>query len=94
MGLDIGVTTGGAIIWAVFTDTDHYAGMLAGTYAGASGEVSIAAGLGANVLVGGSISWAFRPPAVLEDRARCMTSRATDQQWRPSDCSTVRLTIR
>jgi hypothetical protein len=54
IGLDVGVTTGGAIIWAVFADTDRYAGMLSGTYAGASGEVSIAAGLGANVLVGGS----------------------------------------
>jgi Protein of unknown function (DUF992) len=56
IGLDIGVTTGGAIIWGVFANTDRYAGMLAGTYAGASGEVSIAAGLGANVLVGGSNS--------------------------------------
>jgi hypothetical protein len=57
IGLDIGVTTGGAIIWQVFADTDRYAaGMLTGTYAGASGEVSIAAGLGANVLVGGSHS--------------------------------------
>ena len=54
IGLDVGVTTGGAIIRAVFADTDRYAGMLSGTYAGASGEVSIAAGLGANVLVGGS----------------------------------------
>ena len=54
IGLDVGVTTGGAIIWAVFADTDRYTGMLSGTYAGASGEVSIAAGLGANVLVGGS----------------------------------------
>ena len=34
IGLDIGVTTGGAIIWAVFADTDRYAaGMLSGTYA-------------------------------------------------------------
>jgi hypothetical protein len=54
VGLDIGVTTGGAIIWGVFANTDRYAGMLTGTYAGASGEVSIAAGLSANVLVGGS----------------------------------------
>ena len=53
IGLDIGVTTGGAIIWAVFSDTNRYAGMLAGTYTGATAEVSIAAGLGANVLVGG-----------------------------------------
>jgi len=56
VGLDIGVTTGGAIIWGVFANTDRYSGMLTGTYAGASGEVSIAAGLGANVLVGGSNS--------------------------------------
>jgi hypothetical protein len=54
VGLDVGVTSGGAIIWAVFSDTNRHAGMLAGTYAGASAEVSVAAGLGANVLVGGS----------------------------------------
>ena len=54
VGLDVGVTTGGAIIWAVFSDTNCYAGMLTGTYTGASAEVSVAAGLGANVLVGGS----------------------------------------
>ncbi len=54
VGVDIGVTTGGVIVWAVFSDTSRYAGMLAGTYAGATAEVSVAAGLGANVLVGGS----------------------------------------
>jgi len=54
VGLDIGVTTGGVIIWTVFADTDRYLGMLTGTYAGATAEVSVAAGLGANVLVGGS----------------------------------------
>jgi Protein of unknown function (DUF992) len=54
IGLDIGVTTGGVIEWTVFADTSRYAGMLAGTYAGATAEVSVAAGLGANVLVGGS----------------------------------------
>jgi hypothetical protein len=54
IGLDIGVTGGGAIIWAVFTGTNRYAGMLSGTYVGASAEATLAAGLGANVLVGGS----------------------------------------
>ena len=54
IGLDIGVTSGGAIIWAVFSDTNRYTGMLSGTYVGATAEASIAAGLGANVLVGGS----------------------------------------
>lgn len=54
VGLDIGVTSGGAIIWAVFAGTNRYAGMLTGTYVGATAEASLAAGLGANVLVGGS----------------------------------------
>lgn len=54
IGVDIGFTTGGAIIWAVFADTNRYAGMLTGTYVGATAEASVAAGLGANVLVGGS----------------------------------------
>ena len=54
IGLDIGITGGGAIIWAVFTTTNLYSGILTGTYVGASAEMSIAAGLGANVLVGGS----------------------------------------
>ncbi len=54
IGLDLGVTGGGAIIWTVFAGTDRYVGMLAGTYVGASAEASVAAGLGANVLIGGS----------------------------------------
>jgi len=54
IGLDIGITTGGVIVWTVFANTNRYAGMLAGRYNGATAEVSIAAGLGANVLVGGS----------------------------------------
>jgi hypothetical protein len=54
VGLDVGITGGGAIIWAVFSGTNRYAGMLSGTYVGASAEATIAAGLGANVLVGGS----------------------------------------
>jgi len=56
IGIDIGVTTGGVIIWTVFASTNRYAGMLAGTYGGATAEVSVAAGLGANVLIGGSNS--------------------------------------
>src|SRR5580693_4057933 len=65
VGLDIGITGGGAIIWGVFTSTNLYAGMLTGTYVGASAEASIAAGLGANVLVGGSNrSVALQPVSV------------------------------
>ena len=54
IGLDVGFTSGGVIIWAVFADTSRYGGMLNGTYVGATAEASIAAGLGANVLIGGS----------------------------------------
>jgi hypothetical protein len=54
IGVDIGVTTGGVIVWTVFADSSRYRGMLAGTYAGATAEASVGAGVGANVLVGGS----------------------------------------
>jgi hypothetical protein len=54
VGIDLGVTSGGVIVWAVFANTNRYAGMLAGRYAGATAEASLALGLGANVLVGGS----------------------------------------
>jgi hypothetical protein len=54
IGVDVGFTTGGAMVWGVFADTNRFAGMLAGTYAGATAEATVAAGLGANVLIGGS----------------------------------------
>ncbi len=54
VGLDVGVTAGSVIIWAVLANTNRYKGMLTGTYTGASAEMSFAAGLGSNVLVGGS----------------------------------------
>jgi Protein of unknown function (DUF992) len=54
IGVDVGFTTGGAMLWGVFADTNRFAGMLSGTYAGATAEATVAAGLGANVLVGGS----------------------------------------
>jgi hypothetical protein len=53
-GLDIGVTAAGVMVWGVFAETTWGPGFLSGDYVGASGEATIAAGLGANVLVGGS----------------------------------------
>jgi hypothetical protein len=54
-GIDIGITAGSVIIWAVFSPQSGYApGSLAGVYAGASAEATVVVGLGANVLVGGS----------------------------------------
>ena len=54
VGLDIGATARGTMVWAVFADTTLSFDALAGNYAGAGAEATIAAGLGANVLVGGS----------------------------------------
>lgn len=53
-GLDIGATTGGQMVWAVYAPTSKKVAALAGTYTGASAEATVGAGLGANVLLGGS----------------------------------------
>ena len=54
LGLDLGATDRGIIVWLVYAPTSLRAGELAGTYGGATAEATIGAGLGANVLVGGS----------------------------------------
>jgi hypothetical protein len=55
VGLDIGVSGGGALGWAVFAPTKGPPpGALAGTYVGATGEIGVGVGVGANVLIGGS----------------------------------------
>jgi hypothetical protein len=55
LGLDIGVTAGGILSWAVLASTPTIpSGALAGTFVGASGDISLGVGVGANVLVGGT----------------------------------------
>lgn len=54
LGFGIGGMLGFSILMAVFANTNRYKGVLTGTYTGASAEMTIAAGIGANVLVGGS----------------------------------------
>lgn len=54
LGVDIGATAGSRMVWGVYTNTVAGIGALAGDYAGATGEATVAVGLGANVLVGGS----------------------------------------
>jgi hypothetical protein len=55
IGLDIGFTTGGVMTWAVVAPTvGPPRGGLAGLYVGASGDVTVGTGVGANVLFGGS----------------------------------------
>ena len=53
-GLDLGLTRSGRMVWAVFTNTVAGPGFLTGDYFGATSELTVAAGLGANVLFGGS----------------------------------------
>jgi Protein of unknown function (DUF992) len=55
VGLNIGISAGGVFGWAVFAPTVGLpAGALAGEYVGASGDIGLGVGVGANVLVGGS----------------------------------------
>ena len=54
LGIDIGATAGGVMVWAVYAPTSRAAGGLAGSYGGASAEATVGAGVGANILVGGS----------------------------------------
>jgi hypothetical protein len=66
VGIDIGFTGRSVIIWAVFSAQSHYSqGSIAGTYVGLSAQASVAIGLGANVLLGGSgSSLALQPLSV------------------------------
>jgi hypothetical protein len=65
IGLDVGFTTGGVLVWGVFAAANASRHALAGHYAGASAEASLIAGGGANVLVGGSNkSFALQPFSV------------------------------
>ena len=63
IGLDIGFTSGGLMAWAVVAPTaGPPRGGLAGVYVGASGNVTVGVGVGANVLFGGSgRSFALQP---------------------------------
>jgi hypothetical protein len=54
LGVDIGVTTGGVMVWLVWAPTNRPLGALSGTYAGGTAEATVIAGIGANALIGGS----------------------------------------
>ena len=55
VGLSVGISAGGVLGWAVFAPTAGVPlGALAGEYVGASADVGLGLGAGANVLLGGS----------------------------------------
>ena len=67
IGLDIGITAGGQMAWAVYAPTTGISlGGLAGTYVGASGDITLGVGVGANFLVGGSSNTAALQPLSVE----------------------------
>jgi hypothetical protein len=68
-GLDLGATTGGEMVWAVYAPTNRRFGVLAGRYGGASAEATVGAGVGANVLVGGSNRTVSLQPVSVQGQA-------------------------
>jgi hypothetical protein len=67
IGINLGVTGAGVIVWAVLQQVSGPVprGALAGNYGGASAEASLIVGAGANLLVGGSNNaFAFQPLSV------------------------------
>jgi hypothetical protein len=63
VGLDVGVSAGSLLGWAVFAPTSGVApGALAGEYVGVTGDVGLGVGGGANILLGGSArTFALQP---------------------------------
>ena len=68
-GLDLGATAGGEMVWAVYAPTTRRFGALAGEYSGVSAEATVGAGLGANVLVGGSNRTVALQPVSVQGQA-------------------------
>jgi Protein of unknown function (DUF992) len=67
LGLDLGVTSAGTLSWAVFAKNSRIGpGTLRGSYVGASGNVALGPGLGANVLIGGSRRSVMLQPLSIE----------------------------
>lgn len=70
VGVDLGATAGGRLVWGVFAQTSALPPRsIAGNYVGASGEASIGIGAGANVLLGGSNRTVSLQPVSLKGQA-------------------------
>jgi hypothetical protein len=70
LGLDIGISAGGRMVWAVNARGARLPPRaLTGLYVGASGEVALGVGVGANALVGGNDKSVVLQPLSLEASA-------------------------
>jgi Protein of unknown function (DUF992) len=84
LGIDLGATTAGRMVWAVFAAGSPAPGALAGDYAGATAEATFAVGLGANVLVGGSNqSIALQPLSITGQTGLNLAAGVAVLQLRP-----------
>jgi hypothetical protein len=67
VGIAVGVVGGGMLAWAVYMPTQGPSqGSLAGIYGGASGDIDVGVGVGANALWGGSARSVALQPISLE----------------------------
>ena len=67
IGLDIGFTAGGVMAWAVLGNSSAIRpGALTGRFVGASGDISVGVGAGANLLIGGTAQSISLQPLSLE----------------------------
>jgi hypothetical protein len=85
-GLDLGATGAQNMIWGVFSSTTWPGpGALAGNYAGVTGQATVAVGLGANVLLGGSNSTiALQPVSVTGQVGLNIAAGVAELQLRPA----------
>jgi hypothetical protein len=85
LGLDIGATSGGQLTWAVFAPTTLRRAALAGTYTGATAGGTIGAGVGANLLVGGSDrTVALQPVSVQAQTGVNIAAGVSSMELRPA----------
>jgi hypothetical protein len=86
IGADIGVTDSKTIAWAVWAPVNQAGrGALAGGYGGGTAEVTVAAGLGANVLVGGfQNSFMLQPVSVSGQTGANVAAGISGIQLNPS----------
>jgi hypothetical protein len=68
-GVDLGFTKEAQIVWLVFAPGAVAKGALAGDYGGATASATVGAGVGANVLLGGSNKQITLQPVSVEGSA-------------------------
>lgn len=69
VGIDLGGTVGGRMVWAVYAPSSKRFAALEGNYGGANAEATVGLGAGANVLFGGSDRTISLQPVSIQGQA-------------------------